>query len=65
MKKQDSAWLSSGIVTLFVFAYGLKHNRGWKYWLFSMIFIVGAGYKIGHALGVDDPNTNEDDYAGL
>ncbi|BDS13047.1 hypothetical protein [Aureispira anguillae] len=55
MKKTESSLLGGGIVTLFIFAYGLKANRGWKYWVFSMIFIAGAGYRIGYALGEDDP----------
>lgn len=54
MKKEDSALLGSAIVTLLIFAYGLKTNRGWKYWVFSMLFIPFTGGYIGYALGKED-----------
>ena len=51
MNKIDSAMLGGAIVTLLIFAYGLKTSRGWKYWVFSMLFIPYAGGAIGYALG--------------
>lgn len=51
MNKEESALLGVGLLTLLIFAYGLKTNRGWKYWLFSMIFIAPSGAYIGYALG--------------
>ncbi|WP_052600224.1 hypothetical protein [Aureispira sp. CCB-QB1] len=55
MNKQESALVGGAIVTLLIFAYGLKTNRGWKYWVFSMIFIPSSGAAIGYALGKEDP----------
>ncbi|WMX15276.1 hypothetical protein [Aureispira sp. CCB-E] len=57
MKKTDSAMLGGAIVTLLIFAYGLKAQRGWKYWVFSMLFIPYAGGAIGYALGKDETTT--------
>ena len=51
MTKDESGALGAGIIILLVFAYGLKANRGWKYWIFSMLFIPPAGAAIGYALG--------------
>ena len=53
MNKTDAALLGGAIVTLLIFAYGLKTNRGWKYWLFSMLFIPTSGAALGFALGKD------------
>lgn len=54
MKKEDSAMLGGAIVTLLIFAYGLKTGRGWKYWVFSLLFIPYTGVAIGYALGKED-----------
>jgi hypothetical protein len=60
MNKTESALFGSGIVTLLIFAYGLKTNRGWKYWVFSMLFMPLSGAYIGMALGKDEPTTNQE-----
>jgi len=54
MNKVESAMLGGAIVTLLIFAYGLKTNRGWKYWVFSMLFIPSSGFGLGFALGNDE-----------
>ena len=59
MKKEDSGGLGAGIVTLLIFVYGLRSQRGWKYWVFSLLFISSAGYGIGYALGSEDPIIEE------
>jgi hypothetical protein len=56
MNKADSAMLGGAIVTLLIFAYGLKTGRGWKYWVLSLLFMPYAGGAIGYALGTEDPN---------
>jgi len=63
MNKEESGLLGCAIVTLLIFAYGLKTNRGWKYWVFSMLFIAPTGGMIGIALGKDQPKpqSNEQD----
>lgn len=59
MNKIESAALGSGIVVLLIFVYGLRSNRGWKYWVFSMLFIPMSGGYIGYALGADDPKVDD------
>ena len=54
MKKADSAILGGAIVTLLIFAYGLKTGRGWKYWVLSLLFLPYTGVVMGHALGKED-----------
>lgn len=56
MNKLESASLGMGIVILLIFIYGLRSHRGWKYWIFSMIFIPIPGGYIGYALGKDEGN---------
>ena len=51
MTKDESGALGAGLIILLIFAYGLKASRGWKYWIFSMLFIPPAGAAIGYALG--------------
>lgn len=51
MKKEELGGIGAAVVTLMIFAYGLKSGRGWKYWLFSMLFITSAGYAIGYGIG--------------
>lgn len=63
MNKPESALLGSAIVTLLIFAYGLKTSRGWKYWVFSMLFIPYSGAAIGYALGKEDPKLNSHEQA--
>lgn len=60
MNKVESGMLGGAMVTLLIFAYGLKTDRNWKYWVFSMLFIPYSGFAIGYALGVDFPRTPTD-----
>jgi hypothetical protein len=59
MNKVESGMLGGAMVTLLIFAYGLKTNRNWKYWVFSMIFIPYSGFAIGYALGKEEPSIQE------
>jgi hypothetical protein len=61
MNKTEGALLGSAIVTLLIFAYGLKTNQGWKYWVFSMLFMPISGAYIGLALGKDEPSINHEE----
>lgn len=54
MKKTESTLLGTAIVTLLIFAYGVKTNRSWKYWVLSMLFMPAMGGYIGYALGKED-----------
>lgn len=48
--------IGSGIGVVGVFAYGLKTNRSWKYYLVALIFIPGA---LGGLTAAIAPNSNK------
>ena len=60
MKKTDSALLGAALFSLIIIAYGLKNNKGWKYWLFMMLFMPNVGLTLGYALGKEEtPKTTD------
>lgn len=54
MKKSETGAIGSGIVVLAIVIYGIKANRGWKYWVLAMIFLPWTGFAVGAAFGEDD-----------
>ena len=55
MNKAESGLLGGALITLVIFAYGIKNKMGWKYWVFTLLFLPYAGVMIGVALGKEDP----------
>lgn len=60
MNKLESASLGMGLVILLIFVYGIRANKGWKYWVFSMLFIPISGAYIGYALGKEEDSSSTD-----
>jgi len=54
MNKQDAGGMGSALITILVFIYGIKSNRGWKYWVFTLLLLPAAGYQLGAAFGKVD-----------
>lgn len=51
MNKESSTYLGYGLLALALFAYGIHTNKGWKYYVLTMLFIAPLGGTIGFALG--------------
>ena len=54
MTKEAAYGLGSGLTILMIFAYGLKHKMGWKYWVFTMLFLAPAGGLVLYSLVPED-----------
>jgi type IV secretory pathway VirB2 component (pilin) len=54
MKKLETGAIGSGIVVLAIVIYGIKAERGWKYWVLAMLFLPWTGFAVGTAFGQED-----------
>ena len=54
MNKVSAYGLGSGLTVVAIFAYGLKNKMGWKYWVFTLLFLAPAGGLIASAFVPED-----------
>lgn len=58
MNKVSAYGLGSGLTVVAIFAYGLKNKMGWKYWVFTILFLAPAGGLIASAFVPEDKEAN-------
>lgn len=58
MNKVSAYGLGSGLTVVAIFAYGLKNKMGWKYWVFTILFLAPAGGLIASAFVPEDKEVN-------
>lgn len=56
MNKVSAYGLGSGLAVVAIFAYGLKNKMGWKYWVFTILFLAPAVGLIVSAFVPEDEN---------